>query len=164
MYPEWETTDIFCLPQIFGRKYRIFLMYSRYRIMVKDVMFVHALSFSSYGGILQKNLVEKWYGIMKILIAEDYSDTAMTYEYGLDDRGHKVTLTSDVEEFLKVYHKELDRVTRHSDPTERIQPFDVVILDYKMPKMDGLEVAKEIFAINPDQRIIFASEYLRDIP
>jgi two-component system cell cycle response regulator CpdR len=132
--------------------------------MVKDVMFVHALSFSSYGGILQKNLVEKWYGIMKILIEEDYSDTAMTYEYSLDDRGHKVTLTSDIEEFLKVYHKELDRVTRHSDPTERIHPFDVVILDYKMPKMDGLEVAKEIFAINPHQRIIFASEYLRDIP
>ena len=86
----------------------------------------------------------------------------MTYEYSLDDRGHKVTLTPDIEEFLKVYHKELDRVTRHSDPTERIQPFDVVILDYKMPKMDGLEVAKEIFAINPHQRIIFASAYLRD--
>jgi response regulator RpfG family c-di-GMP phosphodiesterase len=47
-------------------------------------------------------------------------------------------------------------------PTEHIQPFDVVILDYKMPKMDGLEVAKEIFAINPHQRIIFASAYLRD--
>jgi CheY-like chemotaxis protein len=63
---------------------------------------------------------------------------------------------------LKVYHEELDRVTRHSDLTERIQPIDVVTLDYKMSKMDGLEVAKEIFAINPHQRIIFASAYLRD--
>ena len=99
---------------------------------------------------------------MKILIAEDYSDTAMTYKYGLDDRGHKVTSTSDGEECLKVYHEELDRVTRYSDPTERIQPFDVVILDYKMPKMDGLEVAKEIFVVNPHQRIVFASAYLRD--
>ena len=104
--------------------------------------------------------MEKWHGIMKILIAEDYSDTAMTYKYGLDDRGHKVTSTSDGEECLKVYHEELDRVTRYSDPTERIQPFDVVILDYKMPKMDRLEVANEIFAINPHQRIIFAYAYL----
>jgi CheY-like chemotaxis protein len=28
--------------------------------------------------------------------------------------------------------------------------------------MDGLEVAKEIFAVNPHQRIVFASAYLRD--
>ena len=39
---------------------------------------------------------------MKILIAEDYSDTAMAYKYSLDDRGHKVTITSDGEEYLKV--------------------------------------------------------------
>ena len=57
---------------------------------------------------------------------------------------------------------ELHRVTLHSDPTERVLPFDVVILDYKMPKMDGLEFAKEIFAENPHQRIVFASAYHRD--
>ncbi|MGI8833098.1 MAG: response regulator transcription factor, partial [Nitrososphaeraceae archaeon] len=28
-------------------------------------------------------------------------------------------------------------------------PFDVVILDYKMPKKDGLQVAKEIFELEP---------------
>jgi DNA-binding NarL/FixJ family response regulator len=32
-----------------------------------------------------------------------------------------------------------------------------VILDYKMPKINGMEVAKEILAINPHQRIIFSS-------
>ena len=31
-----------------------------------------------------------------------------------------------------------------------------------MPKMNGLEVAKEILAVNPHQRIVFASAYLRD--
>ena len=41
-------------------------------------------------------------------------------------------------------------------------PFDVVILDYKMPKMDGLQAAKEILKINPNQRIIFASAYVKD--
>jgi DNA-binding NtrC family response regulator len=36
----------------------------------------------------------------------------------------------------------------------------VVILDEKMPKMTGLQVAVEILKINPQQRIIFASGYL----
>lgn len=72
----------------------------------------------------------------------------------LDDRGHKVTITADGEECLKAYHDELHRVTLHSDPTEHILPFDVVILDYMMPKMDGLEAAKEILAVNPHQRIV----------
>jgi CheY-like chemotaxis protein len=41
-------------------------------------------------------------------------------------------------------------------------PFDVVILDYKMPKKDGLQVAKEILDMNPEQRIIFASAYVQE--
>jgi CheY-like chemotaxis protein len=41
-------------------------------------------------------------------------------------------------------------------------PFDVVELDYKMPGKDGMEVAKEILTINPDQRIIFASAYFKE--
>ncbi|MFY9967139.1 MAG: response regulator, partial [Nitrososphaeraceae archaeon] len=31
-----------------------------------------------------------------------------------------------------------------------------------MPKRDGLQVAKEVLAVNPHQRIIFASAYTRD--
>jgi CheY-like chemotaxis protein len=41
-------------------------------------------------------------------------------------------------------------------------PFDVVVLDYRMPKKDGLEVAKEILVLNPSQRIIFASAYVKE--
>jgi CheY-like chemotaxis protein len=54
-------------------------------------------------------------------------------------------------------------VTFNSNPKEHIQPFDAVILDYNMPRMNGLEVAKEILAVNPHQRIIFASAYLQDM-
>ena len=43
-----------------------------------------------------------------------------------------------------------------------IQPFDAVILDYKMQDMDGIEVANEILEINPQQRIIFASAYIKE--
>jgi response regulator RpfG family c-di-GMP phosphodiesterase len=41
-----------------------------------------------------------------------------------------------------------------------LSPFDVVILDYKMPGKNSMEVAKEILQINPNQRIIFASAYV----
>jgi CheY-like chemotaxis protein len=41
-------------------------------------------------------------------------------------------------------------------------PFDAVVLDYRMPKKDGLEVAKEILELNPSQRIIFASAYVKE--
>src|SRR5215204_2983235 len=41
-------------------------------------------------------------------------------------------------------------------------PFDVVILDYRIPGKDGLHVAKEILELNPEQRIIFASAYVRE--
>ena len=38
----------------------------------------------------------------------------------------------------------------------------MIVLDYRMPKKDGMEVAKEILSINPNQRIIFASAYVKD--
>jgi CheY-like chemotaxis protein len=41
-------------------------------------------------------------------------------------------------------------------------PYDAVVLDYRMPKKDGLQVAKEFLASNPSQRIIFASAYVKE--
>ena len=99
---------------------------------------------------------------MKILLAEDHEDTAMVYKEALGDKGHTIVHTTNGEDCLKVYHNEFQLVTLHSDPKERIQPFDAVILDYNMPRMNGLEVAKEILAVNPHQRIIFASAYVKE--
>jgi CheY-like chemotaxis protein len=41
-------------------------------------------------------------------------------------------------------------------------PYDAIVLDYRMPKKDGLQVAKEILESNPSQRIIFASAYVKE--
>jgi DNA-binding NtrC family response regulator len=41
-------------------------------------------------------------------------------------------------------------------------PYDVVILDYSMPSINGMDVAKEILAINSHQRVIFASAFVKE--
>jgi CheY-like chemotaxis protein len=111
---------------------------------------------------------------MKILIAEDESDISHTYRVALESRNHDVEITDDGVKCIQVYREELakrqassyknmkhNNNLQDSRPTATT-PFDVVVLDYKMPGKDGMEVAKEIFEINPDQRIIFASAYVKE--
>jgi CheY-like chemotaxis protein len=78
---------------------------------------------------------------MRILIAEDDLDISTLYK--------KASNCSEVRK-------------RDTFPFSAIPPYDVVILDYKMPGMNGMDVAKEILAINPHQRIIFASAYVKE--
>jgi CheY-like chemotaxis protein len=107
---------------------------------------------------------------MKILIAEDDSDVALTYKIGLDLKNYNVTITSNGEDCLKIYNEELHKIRfdsnkdnyNYSGSLENNPPFDIVILDYLMPKINGLEVAKEILTINLHQRIIFASAFVKD--
>src|SRR5919198_3616778 len=97
---------------------------------------------------------------MKILIAEDESDILMQYELALKDRHHDVVIAHDGEQCLDEFYKELQN--QETLPKSKMikPPFDAVILDYRMPKKDGMEVAKEILAIEPKQRILFASAYV----
>ena len=73
-----------------------------------------------------------------------------------------MTVTTTGEDCLKEYHDKNNIISLYADATDHIQPFDVVILDYNIPQMSGLEVAKEILAVNPHQRIILVFEYLSD--
>jgi CheY-like chemotaxis protein len=101
---------------------------------------------------------------MEILVAEDESPIAELYRISLEDRGHKVTLTVDGDAAVNEYKTQLKSKVPNRE--ERLQngtfPFDVLVLDYRMPKKDGLQVAKEILELNPHQRIIFASSYVRE--
>jgi DNA-binding NtrC family response regulator len=115
---------------------------------------------------------------MKILIAEDDTSIAEAYKDALETRNHEIILTENGEECLKKYQTESLTMQQSGYSAEQQNrkncgsygrhksnatvPFDVVILDYKMPKKDGLQVAKEIFELNPKQRVIFASAYVQD--
>lgn len=103
---------------------------------------------------------------MEILIAEDESDISMQYRIMLEERGHQVKITENGEDCLKAYLAALALkgqagASNNGKPFLQgiSQPFDVVILDYRMPKKDGLAVAKEILKLCPSQRIMFASAY-----
>lgn len=110
----------------------------------------------------------------KILIAEDESDVAALYKKVLENRNHQVTITINGEDCLKTYH-EVCQSNRYATEQKQSasqsfcsirltnsQSFDIVLLDCNMPYINGIEVAKEILAVNPHQRIIFASAYIKD--
>jgi CheY-like chemotaxis protein len=100
---------------------------------------------------------------MKILLAEDEEDIRRVYCVTLVERGHEIIPTSDGEECLEIYRQRQLQEHQHHNKEKSSPPyFDVVILDYKMPRKDGLQVAKEILEVNPDQRIIFASAYVKE--
>ncbi|MDQ5869695.1 MAG: response regulator [Thermoproteota archaeon] len=100
--------------------------------------------------------------ILKILIAEDNAETASLYRKVLTDRGHVVNLAQTSEKCLEIYSERLYGIQSNTFANSHIQPFDAVILDYNLPDRNGLEVAKEILAINSHQRIIFVSGYVKD--
>jgi CheY-like chemotaxis protein len=99
---------------------------------------------------------------MRVLMAEDDADTAVSYKKALQQRNHTVLIADNGEDCLKIYHEEFQKITSVTDATDHLQPFDAVVLDYKMPEINGMEVAKEILVVNPRQRIIFASAYVME--
>ena len=124
---------------------------------------------------------------MRILIAEDDLDISTLYKKALEKNKHQVVITSNGEDCLNNYRTTLEnRVSKALQPSNadaeatvtdsfrdygdkfrknvdtNVPPYDVVILDYSMPGMNGMEVAKEILNASPHQRIIFASAYVKE--
>jgi CheY-like chemotaxis protein len=85
---------------------------------------------------------------------DDDQDIAKTYGYVLSNTGHRATMVFTAEECLKIYTDNLLKST-----TISAERYDLLILDYKLPDRNGFEVAREIVAINPNQRIIFVTAY-----
>lgn len=83
---------------------------------------------------------------MKILVAEDSVAYGVLYQEIFQSKGHQVQLTFDGIECVDAYR---------ASP----KSYDVVILDYGMPKKNGLDAAKLILEQNPNQSICFISSF-----
>lgn len=75
----------------------------------------------------------------KILIIEDNEDLSFSIAKVLKKEGHNVFISKTGEEGLDIFQKEL---------------VDLVLLDLKLPKMDGLAVLHVIKEIDPDTAVI----------
>ena len=97
---------------------------------------------------------------MKILIAEDDPGELELYQIAFQVKGHKVTLARNGKECLERYIDAHSKIPTGETPS-RFMPFDAVVLDYRIPIIDGLEAAKETPRLNKYQSIIFAQAYVK---
>lgn len=80
-----------------------------------------------------------------VLIVDDELFIVELYRDILQLRGYKVVGTAfDGEEALRKYNNSPDKP-------------DVVIMDHRMPVMNGVDATKEIMRMNPKQKVIFVS-------
>jgi CheY-like chemotaxis protein len=98
----------------------------------------------------------------RLLLMEHDPEVASLYSRVLKEKGHKVTVVRTADRCLKIYSMSLHRLRMKRNIFRDVQPYDAVILDYNMPDRNGLEVAKEILAINSHQRIIFVSAFVEE--
>ena len=80
----------------------------------------------------------------KILLVDDEEHIRLLFKEELEEEGYEIDLASNGFEAL-------DKL-RH-------EGFDLVVLDIKMPGMDGIQTLNEIKKINKDQHVILCSAY-----
>jgi CheY-like chemotaxis protein len=78
----------------------------------------------------------------RILLVDDSRDGRLVRRSLLEEQGHHVETAHNGEEGLKLFHE------RH---------FDLVVTDYRMPRMTGIELIVQIRQTNPNARIILIS-------
>ncbi len=90
---------------------------------------------------------------LKILIVDDEQDFRDYFEYFLGrELGHDVIMANNGKDGLWVVTNALEEWSR----------FDVIISDYKMPTMNGLEMADKIRKFDNDIPIIVISAVLEE--
>ncbi len=89
----------------------------------------------------------------RILIVDDDVDILANLSDILSDVGYEIVTASDGQIALeKVNSKELTNGS----------PFDLCLLDFKMPGMDGVELLEKIHEENPKLRAIMITAYAGD--
>lgn len=85
-----------------------------------------------------------------------------------------VTFATTTCMILERYGYRTEKVSTGKEAIERVhsQPFDLILMDYKMQGMNGVQTIKEILKIRPNSAVIFITAYetseledeTRDIP
>jgi CheY-like chemotaxis protein len=88
-------------------------------------------------------------------------------------QGESVLLVEDEASLLRMGLRRLEdlgyRATGESDPRRaldavRQSAFDLVVTDYTMPQMNGLDLAREISRLRPGTRIVLLTGFVEDVP
>ncbi|SMH70826.1 response regulator [Candidatus Nitrosotalea okcheonensis] len=90
---------------------------------------------------------------LRILAADDNEFAGLQYKKIFEKHQHDITIAKDGEACVEIYKKKLDENRSDADP------FNVILLDFVMPKKNGVRVAKEILELRPHQKIIFVSAF-----
>ena len=80
----------------------------------------------------------------KILVVDDEENIRLFFKEELEEEGYEVDIASNG-------YDALEKVKTAS--------FDVIVLDIKMPVMDGIQALNEIKNMNKDQPVILCSAY-----
>ena len=89
---------------------------------------------------------------LNILVAEDNEFARLQYQKVFEKHQHKITVAKDGEQCVEIYKKMLETTHSGGEP-------NIVLLDFIMPKKNGVRVAKEILELKPSQKIIFLSAF-----
>jgi len=81
----------------------------------------------------------------KILLVDDNRDGLTVRRSLLEELGYRVEVSASAEDALKLF---------------AASRFDVVVTDYKMPRMNGAELIARIRKVEPAARVILLSAYV----
>ena len=80
----------------------------------------------------------------KILVADDEQSMREFLDIMLKKEGYKVSLASHGEEVLKLAERDI---------------FDLILMDIRMPKLDGISVLKKVKTLSPETIVIMITAY-----
>ena len=83
-----------------------------------------------------------------ILLVDDNKDGLLVRRTLLEEVGYRVQIASSGDEGLKLYQN---------------QAFDVVVTDYKMPRMNGVEFIQRLRAADPNARVVLLSGFVEPL-
>ena len=85
-----------------------------------------------------------------VLLVEDEAGLRQLAVRRLDILGYDTIVAGDGKEGVHIFR-------------ERLNEIDLVMLDFKMPRMNGVEAFEELIRLKPDVKVLLCSGYTEDV-